>query len=1600
MRRFEAGEKVAKICRDFGVSRTIFYRWLKRYEQERSSESLESLRPAGEEHYRFIPEAPELISKIVASDPRLSPQKISTTLNSEASKKLMSPSGVYYVLKRLNLNTYQKRLVFAQSNAPAMSHVPKIVREEKTPIGSIPSISALAPPGFLRGFFSSRPFIIFLSTFIPALLVYILISTLFSTQGLTARIGMIFSFTSLIFGIFFFIYSLKYYLTIALVLSFSRKGEEGPAGRQGEKKRGIGLQADLSNIHLERQPFVSIHIASFNEKRVINRLLTAATSLDYENYEVVIADDSTDETLDFLATWSKHPRVKISHRDTREGFKGGALRLALSVCDPRTEFVIVFDADFIPYPDTITQFLKYFQSTAGTLDFQQGDRVQGLGPRDNNTKPYTLVAKPFPIAAVQGYQWHVLNKSENWVTRGVRSEYSGSYVIERSGEEIYQGLKQISGSVYMIRRDVLESIGWGNSITEDFQLTLKLYEKGYKVVYTPYVQAPAEAVSTIKRLIRQRMRWAEGHSFNIRKMFTKLLFGRWEEQPTIDDRGSKIGLEGRSLMIDSLSSTLNTQPLPSTFNHPSSKVFVPSPLTLSEKLEFLYLTPYYLQAAFFITGTISWFIAEVIFQVRLPFWTEIWGWSLILTNMLALPLMNMVGLFLEEAEEKDYLGLFSFVALSYVVAPFQAYAAIKGFLEKEEGPWFRTPKTGRITDVFTPGRFYRFVWGVFGRGKPAVAPAPQAMNNPYLAFATANNSFQNFRIRPKKLRFVGRSVVVVLLILAMFLNLVSFGQNDIFSISGKEALLVEGKSNFQASERPEFTLKIPPKAPETKALSFFKRFLTPSVAAAAEPEIRARLFDHRGQEVGDVSGDIVKSEDDFKLAFNSDNLKPGKYSLKIQSGNSGETAYEATQDFTWGVLAVNTNKSIYTPGETVKLGFGTLDNEGKTLCNSKLELRIKNYELGIEELLSSEKGSIKPSGECSQNSVTNLADYLAEFQVQGIGTYKLHLTAITDAGERSIDDKFEVVESVPFDIERTSYPTRIYPPAEYPVMIKVTANRDFVGEIVETVPASFEITQSNNLTIQQFNNVTTQGDKKVITWDASWSKGSSHTIGYTIKFPRESPQFYLVGPLTLSTSEESKPTSEVFRESSVIPAKAGIQIPDQVGDDKNNLVFAEARSWQTAADVVATKFMETPDATNFTTLDTGKQFWSSSTGTVTYDTTQKKSGRGSWKSASGAGNASAYLQKTGIMPNGASQGGRVTAYFRLDSLIGTTTTILRVGSAGAWVGVEVTPAGVLRVWTDAQTVSGSTLSTGGSNWYRLTLAYILNASSQVTDAKLFLDGTQDISLTGDTEAINNDLNVGWTSAPGASEILNFHHVYVDDSTALTDTGDIRVTAKLANSETNTAFDTAIGNARSTTDYNNINERPISETNGWRDATANNPGAIENYGIQNAATGDVDISGNTLVARTAWVWAKKGTGTTTTGPSLYNNGTAVSITLTTTSTMFTDIVDSASYPSNSQAVGMQAINGGADTFFYEGGMMVASLGDPVPELALALAPLSFFAPKIIKSIQKGTLVEDFSNLIRRGLLVVKSLLLNLFMFRRKGLSCQKEDRRRRKQKWKH
>lgn len=531
----------------------------------------------------------------------------------------------------------------------------------------------------------------------------------------SVRFETAFALVALACGMFFFAYALKYYITSLTVLAlaifgdkltFAQKSGNGngndggahPNGNRHAKKlngqpvsngrphtngyktlRGDRIdtegtvitdpwaQIDVGSawrLPQEKQPFVSVQVATYNERNVMDRLLTACTSFDYDNYEVLVCDDSTDpEAIRILDRWRQHPRIRVLHRSKRTGFKGGALHAGLQRMHPQAEYVIIFDADFVPPADIIWHFLEYFGRITPNGN-GNGKAARGVAPAhgnghgNGNGNGHAKYVNGVPvngerIAAVQGYQWHMLNAGENWVTRGVRAEFAGSYVLERSGQELFGMMKMISGSVYMIRADVLRKFGWSTSITEDWELTIRLYLAGYKVLYTPYIQAPAECVSTIGRLVKQRMRWAEGHTFNVKKYFWPIL-----RSPN---------------------------------------------LTFREKLEWVYFAPYYLQSVVFAVGTVAWLLAEIFFNQHIPNWGAVLGWSLVFTNVLALPLMNLAAITLEGSIKRDVGGILSFVGLSNLLVPFQAYAALKGLFETEEGGWVRTPKSGVITETF--GRF-------------------------------------------------------------------------------------------------------------------------------------------------------------------------------------------------------------------------------------------------------------------------------------------------------------------------------------------------------------------------------------------------------------------------------------------------------------------------------------------------------------------------------------------------------------------------------------------------------------------------------------------------------------------------------------------------------------------------------------------------------------------------------------------------------------------------------------------------------------------------------------------------------------------------------
>jgi hypothetical protein len=251
------------------------------------------------------------------------------------------------------------------------------------------------------------------------------------------------------------------------------------------------------------------------------------------------------------------------------------------------------------------------------------------------------------------------------------------------------------------------------------------------------------------------------------------------------------------------------------------------------------------------------------------------------------------------------------------------------------------------------------------------------------------------------------------------------------------------------------------------------------------------------------------------------NFSPGKYKLSLQL-RTLEGEVNIDQDFTWGVIAVNTNKSIYAPGETAKIGFAVLNDNGETLC-AEGDLKVDNLTLTIQDPQGNNQDfslsgkTIKDSGECRATSFTNSADFQATYTTSGVGTYQMYTTATINGETREITDYFKVQKEVDFDIERTSFPTRIYPPSIYPTTFTIISKENYKGLVADTVPGNFIIEHVSDGGAVQKN-----GDFNHVVWQVDLKAGTPQQFTYFIKFPQVSPEFYLLGPITLGNFKEAR----------------------------------------------------------------------------------------------------------------------------------------------------------------------------------------------------------------------------------------------------------------------------------------------------------------------------------------------------------------------------------------------------------------------------------------------------------------------------------------------
>ncbi len=241
-----------------------------------------------------------------------------------------------------------------------------------------------------------------------------------------------------------------------------------------------------------KQPFVSIHLACYNEPpEMVIVTLDSLAALDYANFEVLVIDNNTknpdvwkpvQDYCEKLGT-----RFRFFHLEPWPGYKAGALNFGLKETDPRADVVAVIDADYVVRLDWLASLTGYFHD-----------------PK---------------VAVVQCPQAH-REFEHNAFRRMTAWEYDGFFRIGMHHRNERNAIIQ-HGTMTMVRRSALEGTGgWSEwTICEDAELGLRLMHAGYELVYVDELMGKGLTPADFKAYKSQRYRWAFGAM--------QILKGRW-----------------------------------------------------------------------------------------------------------------------------------------------------------------------------------------------------------------------------------------------------------------------------------------------------------------------------------------------------------------------------------------------------------------------------------------------------------------------------------------------------------------------------------------------------------------------------------------------------------------------------------------------------------------------------------------------------------------------------------------------------------------------------------------------------------------------------------------------------------------------------------------------------------------------------------------------------------------------------------------------------------------------------------------------------------------------------------------------------------------
>jgi cellulose synthase/poly-beta-1,6-N-acetylglucosamine synthase-like glycosyltransferase/peptidoglycan/xylan/chitin deacetylase (PgdA/CDA1 family) len=224
-------------------------------------------------------------------------------------------------------------------------------------------------------------------------------------------------------------------------------------------------------------PLVSVIIPAYNEEKVIAGTISSVLRSHYRKLEVIVIDDgSKDDTRKIAETIAKRSRRVRVFR-----ISGGGKSAAINhgVWRAKGEIIVSIDADTMFTPATLGRLVRHF-----------------VDPK---------------VGAVSGSV--KVGNITNALTRWQSLDYIIGIHIERSAQAFLNAVMIVPGACGAWRKSALTKAGGytGQTLAEDFDMTLSLHRAGYEVLQDNDAIAYTESPLDLPGLVKQRFRWIFGN---------------------------------------------------------------------------------------------------------------------------------------------------------------------------------------------------------------------------------------------------------------------------------------------------------------------------------------------------------------------------------------------------------------------------------------------------------------------------------------------------------------------------------------------------------------------------------------------------------------------------------------------------------------------------------------------------------------------------------------------------------------------------------------------------------------------------------------------------------------------------------------------------------------------------------------------------------------------------------------------------------------------------------------------------------------------------------------------------------------------------------